>query len=75
MAAHRNRARVVMLGVGAAFNFYVGTKHMPPKWFQRMGLTWLYRLAQEPRRLWRRNYHYHLRFLFMASRQLLLRSK
>lgn len=74
MAAHRNRVHAVMFGVGAAFDFYAGEKQMPPKWFQRMGLTWMYRLAQEPRRLGRRNTQYVLRFSLIALRQLLRRS-
>lgn len=45
----------VCLGVGAAFEFLSGEKVFPPPWVQRMGLTWLVRLCQEPRRLARRN--------------------
>jgi N-acetylglucosaminyldiphosphoundecaprenol N-acetyl-beta-D-mannosaminyltransferase len=73
MAKHQGRVRAVMFGVGAAFNFYAGEKRMPPKWFQHLGLTWLYRLALEPRRLWHRNYRYGTRFLVVAARQLLMR--
>jgi UDP-N-acetyl-D-mannosaminuronic acid transferase (WecB/TagA/CpsF family) len=42
------------VGVGAAFDFVAGTKAQAPSWMQRMGLEWLFRLSQEPRRLWRR---------------------
>jgi N-acetylglucosaminyldiphosphoundecaprenol N-acetyl-beta-D-mannosaminyltransferase len=45
----------VCLGVGAAFEFMSGEKVLPPVWVQRMGLTWLVRLCQEPRRLAKRN--------------------
>lgn len=45
----------VCLGVGAAFEFLSGEKVFPPAWLQAMGLTWLVRLCQEPRRLARRN--------------------
>ena len=45
---------VAMLGVGAAFDFLAGTVKQAPAWMQRSGLEWLYRLIQEPRRLWRR---------------------
>jgi N-acetylglucosaminyldiphosphoundecaprenol N-acetyl-beta-D-mannosaminyltransferase len=45
----------VSLGVGAAFEFYSGEKVLPPLWIQKLGLTWLVRLCQEPRRLIRRN--------------------
>lgn len=44
----------MMLGVGAAFDFHAGTVRQAPRWMQRSGLEWAYRLAQEPRRLWRR---------------------
>lgn len=54
---HRHRAALrapVLLGVGAAFDFHAGTKRQAPKWMQRVGLEWSFRLATEPRRLWRR---------------------
>lgn len=40
--------------IGAVFDFYAGTMKRAPLWMQRNGLEWLYRLAQEPRRLWQR---------------------
>jgi exopolysaccharide biosynthesis WecB/TagA/CpsF family protein len=43
-----------LLAVGAAFDYHAGTLRMPPPWMQRNGLEWLWRLALEPRRLWRR---------------------
>jgi exopolysaccharide biosynthesis WecB/TagA/CpsF family protein len=51
---HRERIRAVQVCVGAAFDFHAGVKPMAPGWMQRRGLEWLYRLLQEPRRLWRR---------------------
>jgi len=42
------------IGVGAAFDFHAGTLRQAPPWMQQRGLEWLYRLAKEPRRLWRR---------------------
>jgi len=44
----------VMIGVGAAFDFLSGRVPQAPRWMQRSGLEWLFRLAVEPRRLWRR---------------------
>jgi len=41
--------------IGAMFDFYAGTMPMAPRWIQAAGMQWLYRLAREPRRLWRRN--------------------
>jgi len=44
----------LMIGVGAAFDFYTGRTRQAPRWIQRSGFEWLYRLCQEPRRLWKR---------------------
>jgi N-acetylglucosaminyldiphosphoundecaprenol N-acetyl-beta-D-mannosaminyltransferase len=44
----------LMFGVGAAFDFHTGRVRQAPRWVQRSGLEWLFRLACEPRRLWRR---------------------
>ena len=54
MAAASPRIPCVMVGVGAAFDFLAGTQNEAPRWLQRIGLEWLYRLSQEPGRLWRR---------------------
>jgi N-acetylglucosaminyldiphosphoundecaprenol N-acetyl-beta-D-mannosaminyltransferase len=51
---HRDRIRAVQMCVGAAFDFHAGTKNVAPRWMQRCGLEWLFRLCEEPRRLWRR---------------------
>jgi N-acetylglucosaminyldiphosphoundecaprenol N-acetyl-beta-D-mannosaminyltransferase len=60
--AVRDRLGVpVGIGVGAAFDFAAGTVKRAPRWMQRVGLEWLFRLTQEPRRLWRR-------YLFVDSR-------
>jgi N-acetylglucosaminyldiphosphoundecaprenol N-acetyl-beta-D-mannosaminyltransferase len=55
MYRHLGRVRApVMIGVGAAFDFHAGVKKQAPRWMQRNGLEWLFRLMKEPRRLWRR---------------------
>jgi len=55
MAAHVGRVEApVFIGVGAAFDFLAGRKRQAPRWMQRNGLEWLFRLLTEPRRLWRR---------------------
>jgi len=43
-----------MFGVGAAFDFLAGKVRQAPRWMQRSGLEWLFRLCCEPRRLWKR---------------------
>ena len=56
MATHVSRLRAsAVIGVGAAFDFHAGTVPWAPAWIRRAGLEWAYRLAHEPRRLWRRN--------------------
>jgi len=61
MAEHLGRIDApVMIGVGAAFEFLGGLKPQAPRWIQRSGLEWLFRLATEPRRLWPRYRSYPL---------------
>jgi len=61
----------VLIGVGAAFDFHTGTARQAPRWMQRAGLEWLFRLSQEPRRLWRRYLIDNPWFLFEIARQKL----
>lgn len=64
MAAMRERLDApVLVGVGAAFDFHAGLVPQAPAWMQRAGLEWLFRLRQEPRRLWRRYARHNPRFL------------
>ncbi|MCW3057997.1 MAG: WecB/TagA/CpsF family glycosyltransferase [Solirubrobacterales bacterium] len=61
----------LLVGVGAAFDFHAGLVPQAPRWMQRSGLEWVYRLAREPRRLWRRYARYNPRFLAGFLRQYL----
>ena len=54
MSEHRSRIPGVMLGVGAAFDFHAGAVAQAPLMLQRVGMEWAFRLAMEPRRLWKR---------------------
>ncbi len=54
MFAQRGRIQAVMVGVGAAFDFHAGLVARAPRWMQRLGLEWLHRLSQNPRRLAKR---------------------
>ena len=54
VASHMSKIKCVMISVGAAFDFHAGLLRRPPKIIQDMGLEWAFRLAQEPKRLWRR---------------------
>jgi N-acetylglucosaminyldiphosphoundecaprenol N-acetyl-beta-D-mannosaminyltransferase len=60
----------VLAGVGAAFDFHAGLVPQAPNWLQESGLEWAYRLAHEPRRLWRRYLRYNPRFVGAFARQL-----
>jgi len=72
MAAHRPYLEPpVLLGVGAAFDFHTGRKPQAPRWIQRSGFEWLYRLCSEPKRLWRRYLHTIPVFVFQMSMQLI----
>lgn len=70
MFAHRGSVCAVMLGVGAAFDFLAGAKPQAPRWMQNYGFEWLFRLATEPRRLWRRYLRHNPRFLAFFALQL-----
>ncbi|MBL9068886.1 MAG: WecB/TagA/CpsF family glycosyltransferase [Sphingopyxis sp.] len=52
--AARGRSRGIALCIGASLEFLTGAKQRAPRWMQRAGLEWLFRLVSEPRRLWRR---------------------
>lgn len=54
VANHLGKVNASMMAVGAAFDFYAGTVKQAPSWMQRNGLEWLFRLIQEPGRLWKR---------------------
>jgi N-acetylglucosaminyldiphosphoundecaprenol N-acetyl-beta-D-mannosaminyltransferase len=70
MATMRDRLEApVIAAVGAAFDFHAGTLPQAPPWMQRSGLEWSYRLAREPRRLWRRYAKYNPRFVAAFARQ------
>ncbi|MDQ3802033.1 MAG: WecB/TagA/CpsF family glycosyltransferase [Acidobacteriota bacterium] len=75
MAAHRDKVKAVMLGVGASFDFYAGNVKESPEWLGRLGLEWLYRLTQEPKRLWKRYLILNPRFMRLATLQLLKAKK
>ncbi len=69
MKAHQDRIPAVMIGVGAAFDFHSGRVKQAPRWMQQMGLEWLFRIAMDPKRLWKRHLKHNPRFvlLFLAQ--------
>ncbi len=71
MAQMRPRLEApLLLGVGAAFDFHAGLVPQAPTWMQRSGMEWAFRLAQEPRRLWKRYFRYNPRFVACFAAQL-----
>lgn len=69
----RNAARLdvpVMIGVGGTFNFITGRVKRAPRWIQRSGLEWIYRIYQEPGRLWRRYAYGLVKFSWLSLRAL-----
>ena len=71
MLSHVGRVQAAaLIGVGAAFDFHAGTKPRAPRWMQRSGLEWLFRLVSEPRRLAHRYMIDNAIFVTHAFRQL-----
>ncbi len=72
MARLRSRLEApVLCGVGAAFDFHSGRISQAPPWMQERGLEWIYRIAQEPRRLLPRYLSYNPAFVIAFARQLI----
>ena len=71
MSRQRGHLKGVMIGVGAAFNFLSGEVSQAPRWMMRLGLEWLYRFSQEPRRLWQRYWLNNPQFVLLFGWQVL----
>lgn len=70
---HRALGVPFAMGVGGSFDVFAGLVARAPRWMQRAGLEWAYRLAQEPRRMWRRYLVGNTRFLWLVGKELLAR--
>ena len=70
---HIGKINSVMMAVGAAFDFHAGTVKQAPSWMQKRGLEWLFRLVQEPQRLWRRYLFTNSHFIYLFFKQFLLK--
>jgi N-acetylglucosaminyldiphosphoundecaprenol N-acetyl-beta-D-mannosaminyltransferase len=65
MYEHREKIDAAVLhGVGAAFDFLSGRVRQAPRWMMNAGLEWLFRLFQEPKRLWRRYTVTNIKFIY-----------
>lgn len=75
MSEHKNRINAVMVGVGGVFAVYAGLQKWAPKWCRDFGLEWLYRLVQEPKRLWKRYVTTIPPFIWLSLKQLIAEPK
>lgn len=74
MAAHQPHLKPVSIGVGLAFALIAGTKKQAPPWMRNAGLEWLFRLGQEPGRLWKRYLVGNSLFIWYSLKEFLLPS-
>ena len=66
MADHKGKIKGLMVGVGAAFDYEAGNIDRAPMWMQKANLEWLYRLLQEPKRLFKRYFYTNTKFVIQA---------
>lgn len=66
MAEHQGKVQGFMVGVGAAFDYLAGNIERAPMWMQKANLEWLYRLMQEPKRLFKRYFYTNTKFIWNA---------
>lgn len=64
MAQHQGKVKGLMLGVGAAFDYFAGNINLAPRWMQKNNLEWVYRLVQDPKRLFKRYLYTNPRFIW-----------
>lgn len=69
MYEHRGRVCGVMIGVGAGFDYHAGNIRRAPVWMQKLSLEWLYRLLQDPKRLFKRYLVTNTRYLYLTHRK------
>ncbi|HII4400721.1 TPA: WecB/TagA/CpsF family glycosyltransferase [Clostridium perfringens] len=63
MNLHKGKVNSIMIGVGAGFDYYAGRIQRAPRWMQDKNLEWLYRLIQDPRRLFKRYFFTNFKFI------------
>ena len=66
MAAHQGGVSGLMIGVGAGFDYHAGNIERAPEWMQKRNLEWVYRLIQNPKRLFMRYFHTNLKYIWNA---------
>lgn len=66
MYDHQDKVNALMIGVGAGFDYHAGIIKRAPMWMQKLSLEWLYRLFQDPKRLWKRYVATNGKFLWLV---------
>ncbi len=66
MSKHKDKIDGFMVGVGAAFDYFAGNIERAPEWMQKNNLEWLYRLVQDPKRLFKRYFYTNTKFIYNA---------
>ncbi|MBU8752318.1 WecB/TagA/CpsF family glycosyltransferase [Priestia megaterium] len=66
MSENQGKVNSLMIGVGAGFDYFAGNISRAPKWMQRMNMEWLYRLFQEPKRLFKRYMYTNTKFIWLS---------
>ncbi|HFU75036.1 MAG TPA: glycosyltransferase [Arcobacter sp.] len=69
MYKHKDKIKSCMIGLGGAFEVFAGTKERAPQWMQDYSLEWVYRLVQDPKRLWKRYMYTNTLFLVLFLKQ------
>lgn len=66
MSEHKEKIESFMVGVGAGFDYLAGNILRAPEWMQRHNLEWVYRLIQEPQRLFMKYWHTNIKFIWLT---------
>lgn len=66
MYIHKNKINSLMIGVGAGFDYFAENIDRAPKWMQENNLEWLYRLKQDPKRLFKRYLKTNTKFIWLS---------
>jgi N-acetylglucosaminyldiphosphoundecaprenol N-acetyl-beta-D-mannosaminyltransferase len=69
MSGHLDKINGIMIGVGAGFDYFAGNIKRAPLWMQKLSLEWLFRLLQDPKRLWRRYMETNARFIMLVIKE------
>lgn len=75
VSEHLGKINAVMMAIGAAFDFFAGNVKQAPKWMQYYGLGWLFRLIQEPKRLWKRYLFTNSYFIYLFLKHKFILSR